>query len=264
MAEIDLHGCVAVVTGSSQGLGRVMAKGLAKAGAKVVLVSPDRDKLMGVADELGSGSALPVVADITCEEDCRRTLDETLKRFGTPGVLVNNARYTPAQDRLPFWQTPIELWDASTRINVFGTYVMTRALVPAMIEARWGRVINLTTSLETIERRHNSPYGVTKAAIEVETLIWSQDLAGTGVTVNSLLPGGACDTRATRIRGPVAGGVLLDPEIMVPPLIWLASKLSDGRTGGRYIAKQWSTSDPLSTAIERSFSPSILRSASQG
>lgn len=254
MAEIDLQGCVAVVTGSSQGLGRVMAKGLAKAGAKLVLMSPDRDRLLGVADEIGTAAALPVVGDITSEQDCRRTLDETLKRFGKPGVLVNNARFTPPQDRIPFWKSPIDEWEASTRINVFGTYLMSRTFAPAMIESGWGRVINITTSLETMERQFNSPYGVTKAAIELETLVWSKDLAETGVTVNSLLPGGACDTRITRARGPIAGGKLLDPEVMVPPLIWLASRLSDGITGARCIAKLWSSADPLSTAIEKSVS----------
>lgn len=263
MQTIELRGSVAVVTGSSQGLGRAMAIGLAKAGASVVLMSPDRDNLIGVANGIGSDRALAVVGDITREEDCRRMLDEALKRFGTPGILVNNARFTPPQDRLAFWQTPIEQWEASTRINVFGTYVMTRTLVPAMIEAGWGRVVNLTTSLDTIERRFNSPYNVTKGAIEIETLVWAKDLEGTGVTVNSLLPGGACDTRATRTRGPVAGGALLPPEVMVPPLLWLSSKLSDGRTGGRYIAKHWSTSDPLDIAVGKSFSRLVLRADSQ-
>lgn len=260
---MDLSDCVAVVTGASQGLGRVMARGLAGAGARVVLVSPDGERLHAVAHEIGLASAHPVQADITSQADCRRIVDEALGRFGSIGVLVNNARHTPPQERLPFWQSPVELWEASTRVNVFGTYLMTRTCVPAMIDAQWGRVINLTTSLDTIGRRFNSPYGVTKAAIEVETIIWAQDLAGTGVTVNSLLPGGACDTRAERSRGPVRGGALLDPEIMVPPLVWLASRASDGMTGGRYIAKHWSASAPLATAIANSSSAPILRSGAR-
>ena len=85
-----------------------------------------------------------------------------------------------------------------------------------------------------------SPYGPSKAALESETVIWAQDLHGTGVTVNSLLPGGA--TRTGMIPPGVSSAVrshLLDPDIVVPPLLWLASNGADGVTGRRLVASQW-------------------------
>ena len=112
------------------------------------------------------------------------------------------------------------------QISVIGP-LMARAVVPHMLKQRWGRVINISMNYETMRRAGFSPYGPSKAALESETLIWAQELAGTGVTVNSLLPGGATETGM--VPGDVAPHIrkrLLRPEVMVPPLLWLASEAS--------------------------------------
>src|SRR5205814_910794 len=98
------------------------------------------------------------------------------------------------------------------------------------------------TSLGGLYQSRNSPYGVTKAALESATLIFAADLAGTGVTVNSLLPGGACDTDPNRPPDPKLK--LLPVDIMNPAIVWLASKRSDGKTGGRYIGRLWNDKLP--------------------
>jgi len=126
--------------------------------------------------------------------------------------------------------------------NVNGPFMMARCAVPLMVKAGWGRIINVSVNHETIRRRGFSPYGPSKAALESETIIWSQDLAGTGLTVNALLPGGA--TLTGMIPDAVSNEVrstLLDPAIIVPPLLWLASPDSDGITGRRLIATRWRT-----------------------
>jgi NAD(P)-dependent dehydrogenase (short-subunit alcohol dehydrogenase family) len=93
-----------------------------------------------------------------------------------------------------------------------------------------------------MRRRGFSPYGPSKAALESETIIWSQDLAGTGVTVNALLPGGATLTGMIPDGVPEqARAALLHPAIMVPPLLWLVSPESDGVTGRRLVATRWRT-----------------------
>ncbi len=99
---------------------------------------------------------------------------------------------------------------------------------------------------ETMRRRGFSPYGPSKAALESETIIWSQDLEGSGVTVNALLPGGAT------LTGMIPPGLaesaraqLLDPGIMVAPLLWLASPASEGITGRRLVASAWRDDRPL-------------------
>jgi NAD(P)-dependent dehydrogenase (short-subunit alcohol dehydrogenase family) len=95
-------------------------------------------------------------------------------------------------------------------------------------------------SYETMQRAGFSPYGPSKAALESETIIWAQDLAGTGVTVNALLPGGATLTGMIPPSVPErVRTTLLAPDIVVPPLMWLASPASDGVTGKRVIANRW-------------------------
>jgi 3-oxoacyl-[acyl-carrier protein] reductase len=103
-----------------------------------------------------------------------------------------------------------------------------------------------------MQRAATSPYGVTKAAIEAETLIWARDLEGTRVTVNTLLPGGAVDTdfvsAGTRIAASEGKVKLLAPEVMVQPLLYLASQYSDGVTGCRFVASRWDASKGLDVA----------------
>jgi NAD(P)-dependent dehydrogenase (short-subunit alcohol dehydrogenase family) len=109
---------------------------------------------------------------------------------------------------------------------------------------------------ETMRRAGFSPYGPSKAALESETVIWAQDLAGSGVTVNGLLPGGATET------GMIPEGVseavrsrLLQPEVMVEPLLWLASDASAGVTGARLDAARWDSSLPPEQAAAAAVEP---------
>ena len=143
---------------------------------------------------------------------------------------------SPHTKSLKFWESDPDVWREIIVTNVNGTFLMARAATPHMVAAGWGRIVNITTSLPTMQRRQNSPYGVSKAAIEAETLIWAKDLEGTGVTVNSLIPGGAADTdfvhMSSRKELAAVGRTLLPPSVMVAPIVWLASPLSDGVTGG--------------------------------
>src|SRR5258708_36513800 len=97
--------------------------------------------------------------------------------------------------------------------------------------------MHVSMNHETMRRAGFSPFGPSKAALESETIIWAQDLSGTGVTVNSLLPGAA--TATGMVPPDVAPGRLLDPNIMVPPLLWLASESANGVTGHRFVANLW-------------------------
>ncbi len=126
--------------------------------------------------------------------------------------------------------------------NINGPFLMARAAVPHLLAQRWGRIVNITMNQETMRRTGFSPYGPSKAALESETIIWAQDLAGTGITVNGLLPGGASAT------GMIPDGVpaavrqeLIQPEVMVPPLLWLASEAAGAVSGKRLVASRWNT-----------------------
>jgi NAD(P)-dependent dehydrogenase (short-subunit alcohol dehydrogenase family) len=261
--QVRLDNKIAVVTGSSRNLGRAMALGLADAGASVVLASPETDLLAGVAAEIegrhGVGRALPVTVDITNAADCKRLLAQVVERFGALHVLLNCARRSsrgpglPATgNKLKFWESDVAIWQDTVRVAVNGTFVISRTLVPQMIAQGWGRIINITTSLGTMQRQFNSPYGVTKAALEAASMIWAQDLDGTGVTVNTLTPGGSCDVDPSR-KYP-AEKKLLPATVMNAAAVWLASDLSDGKTRGRYVGKLWnadlSPSDAAAAALE--------------
>src|SRR5262249_7442697 len=184
-------------------------------------------------------------------------------------ILVNNAgkgaallETSPQTKSLKFWEADPDTWREIIVTNVNGTFLMARSAAPVMVEAGWGRIVNITTSLATMQRRHNSPYGVSKAAIEAETLIWAKDLDGTGVTVNSLIPGGAADTEfvhmASRKELAALGRALLPPSVMVAPIVWLASPLSDGVTGARFVAKLWDDRLPPNEAAAKAREASVL------
>jgi NAD(P)-dependent dehydrogenase (short-subunit alcohol dehydrogenase family) len=253
MDELSLTGKVAVVTGGGRGLGRAMVLGLAESGAAVVATA-SRER--GELDQLASDRVFTMVADVTREDDCARTVAAALDRFGRLDMLVNNAgrgmKYV-SEDFMTkptrFWETPVDTWRLMLETNVVGPFLMARAAVPTMLAAGWGRIVNITVSASTMRRRGFSPYGPSKAALESATVIWAQDLADSGVTVNALLPGGAALTGMIPANFPEAmRTTLLDPAIMVPPLLWLASTKSDGVTGRRLIAADWREDAPDSAA----------------
>lgn len=268
---IRLDGKVAIVTGAARGLGRAMAEGLVYTGASVVFTDLDAAALASTvrAADDGRGAAVGVAGDITALADCERIVAETVKRFGALHVLVNNAGKGPAlleasprTKSLKFWETDPDVWREIIVTNVNGTFLMARSAAPVMVAAGWGRIVNITTSLPTMQRRHNSPYGVSKAAIEAETLIWAKDLDGTGVTVNSLIPGGAADTEfvhmASRKELAAIGRALLPPSVMVAPIVWLASPLSDGITGARFVGTLWDERLPPNDAAAKAREASVL------
>lgn len=253
-AELSLEGRVAVVTGGGRGLGRAMTHELARAGATVIATAArERDEVERVAAEAGpNGRVVPIVADVTREEDCRRVVGTALDRFGRIDVLVNNAgrgmKYVSDQfmtEPTRFWETALDVWRMVMDTNVVGPFLMARTAVPPMLAAGWGRIINVSINAETMRRQGFSPYGPSKAALESATIIWAQDLAGSGVTVNVLLPGGAALTGMIPASYPNhLRAKLLDPAIMVPPLLWLAGVRSDGVTGRRFVAMRWREDSP--------------------
>jgi NAD(P)-dependent dehydrogenase (short-subunit alcohol dehydrogenase family) len=261
MERGELSGKTAIVTGAGRGLGRAMALGLVRAGANVVITAARTlDEIETVASESveirEAGTLRKFVADVTREEDCRLVVSQTICEFSSIDILVNNAgrgmRFVSEKffDRpTKFWQTDPAVWRMIIDTNVNGPFLMAREVVPQMIKQGWGRIINISMNHETMRRAGFSPYGPSKAALESETIIWAQDLAGTGVTVNSLLPGGAAATGM--VPPDVDPRRLLDPSIMVPPLLWLASESANEVTGQRFVANLWDSSLPPKQAAER-------------
>jgi NAD(P)-dependent dehydrogenase (short-subunit alcohol dehydrogenase family) len=132
---------------------------------------------------------------------------------------------------------------------------MTRAVLPTLLAQSWGRIINVTTSLDTMWRPLMQPYGGSKAANEAILTALAQELEGSGVTANVLVPGGAADTRLVPRAMAPDRSQLIPPEVMVTPLIWLCSNDSDGVNGQRLIAMRWDDSLPPAEAAKRAGAP---------
>jgi NAD(P)-dependent dehydrogenase (short-subunit alcohol dehydrogenase family) len=271
MSKIRIDGRIVLITGASRGLGRSMAQALAAAGARVVLASPEGSLLRKAAAEIGAEHgpecALAVPTDVTRREDCERVVAESLRHFGGLHVLINNARRShrgpglPNGNEFPFWMSDPDLWRQTVDVNVTGAFLIAHSVAPHLVGQGWGRIINVSTSLDTMQRKNNSPYGVTKAALEAATLIWAQDLEGTGVTVNSLIPGGYVHTQ---LEGPPPSDrKALPVDIMNEAAIWLCSPLSDGKTGGRYVGKLWDARLPPNEAARHALEEPVLRAPSE-
>jgi NAD(P)-dependent dehydrogenase (short-subunit alcohol dehydrogenase family) len=259
-----IGGRVAVVTGAGRGLGRAMALGLARAGVRVVATAArEQSEIEVVAAKAGEDMIIPVIADVTKEEDAQRVVGIAMDRYGKLDVLVNNAgrgmKYVSRSfmtDPPRFWQVDPETWRMIIDTNVNGPFLMARAAVAPMIQANWGRIINVSVSRSTMHRPGFSPYGPSKAALESATSIWAQELRDAGVTVNSLLPGGPTLTGMIPDEFPQsARNALLQPEIMIAPLLWLISEESGETTGCRITASKWNAGDPRAAIEDAAFTP---------
>lgn len=262
MIPIDLMGTTCIVTGGARGLGRQMTLALAGAGANVMAAMHIADDIVSEAKGL-RGKVKSMIADIRDPLQCAGIISETAAAFGGVDVLVNNAGVgmllvSETYNRIPppFWTVKPDIWQQIQATNITGSFLMAREAVPHMLKAGWGRVINVTTSFQTMQFKGYSPYGSTKAALEAASVCWAKDLEGTGVTCNVLIPGGASDTNLLPGNPGDPGrsgadGMLLDPAVMRQPVVWLASRGSDGWTGRRFVARLWDKALPADEAAAK-------------
>jgi gluconate 5-dehydrogenase len=238
-----LAGTRVVVTGATSGLGKAMAEALVAAGARVAVTSRERIRAKAAAAALGPG-AVGVEMDVRDEASVEAGTDQIYERFGGVDVLVNNAgigmrAVNPRflTDPQPFWAVaPAGFFDV-LQTKVTGCFLVARALVPRMLAAGGGRVITISMNEQTMVRRGFVPYGPAGAAVEALARVMAADLAGSSVTANVLLPGGATATGMIPDEvSPEARATLLDPAIMGPPIVWLASDDAEGIHDERIIA----------------------------
>jgi NAD(P)-dependent dehydrogenase (short-subunit alcohol dehydrogenase family) len=264
---------VAIVTGGLRGLGRAMAFGLAREGHDVVAVGHiDADVSEVEAATSGAnfaGQVLPLAADLRQPAQCDRIIAMAQERFGTPQILVNNAGLTfttidPARFRRAepqkFWKVPDDIVRAVIETNYIAADQMSRRVAPKMVDQGWGRIINVTTKLDTMNRAHTSPYGASKAALEMATEVWAKEVEGTRLTINIVNPGAGANTpgMADEMRTMSREGRaprLVEPEEMVPPLLYVVSREADNVNGWRFDANLWDASLPPAEAARRAGRP---------
>jgi NAD(P)-dependent dehydrogenase (short-subunit alcohol dehydrogenase family) len=242
----DLHGVRALVTGGTSGLGFAMSQALAQAGARVVLTGRTEARVQDAAIRIAHGAA-GLVMDVRDEHSVAAGTDHALAVLGGLDVLVNNAGIGMRTVNPRFMTEPIGFWQVSPdgfrdliATNVLGYFLVARAAVPPMLAAGHGKIVNIAVNEATMRRRGFTPYGPSRAATDALSHVMAADLAGTGIDVNLLLPGGATRSGMTPDDAPdEVRATWLDPAIMGPPVVWLASRASDGQTGQRIVATEF-------------------------
>ena len=239
---MKLEGRVAIVTGASRGLGRDMALGLAREGAAIVAAArteKEIEYLPGTihktVEEIKAlgGRAVPQRCDVTKEEDVEAMVQRAIQEFGGVNILVNNAGIAfPA----PVWETPLKRWEIVLRVNLNGTFLCTKAVLPTMMKQRSGSIINISSvaanfGVEGLVRT-GIVYGVSKAAIERFTWGVAAEVEEYNIAVNCLKPRGMVDSEGMRFWNPNADRSQWDTsELMVKAVVFLAAQDAKGVTG---------------------------------
>lgn len=247
----DVAGIRVLITGGTSGLGLGMAQALVSGGATIAFTGRDGGRARHVAGQLaamGPGSATGIVMDVRDEKSITEAVTAARATLGGIDVLVNNAGIGMRTVNPHFLTNPQPFYEVSPAgfqdlmaTNVAGYFLVARATVPHMIEAGHGAVVNVSINEETMSRRGFVPYGPSRAATDAMSQIMAADLTGTGVDVNLLLPGGATATGMIPDQlPPTMQQQLLDPSVMGPAIRWLCSPASDGHTGLRVTAQNFS------------------------
>jgi 3-oxoacyl-[acyl-carrier protein] reductase len=226
-----LSGEVALVTGGAQGIGRQIGIALAGAGADVILADLDEEGAEAVAGQIRAegGRARGVSVDVSDDAAVETCAAELLSAYGRIPILVNNAGIT--RDSL-LLRLKREDWDKVLQTNLFGVYRMCRAIVPAMVRAREGRVVNISSVVGSIGNAGQTSYAAAKAGLEGFSRSLAREVASRNVTVNCVAPG-FIDTAMTRALDEKARARLLDqvplrrlgrPEDIAAAVLFLVSR----------------------------------------
>jgi NAD(P)-dependent dehydrogenase (short-subunit alcohol dehydrogenase family) len=236
----NFSGKTAIVTGSGRGIGRVIALGLAEAGASVVLCSRSAAEIEAVADEIRKqgGKALPVVTDLTVHEQLETLVKTTIKEFGRIDILVNNAARSFLRGLLDLRE---DGWDKCFNTNVKAVWLLSRLVARQMIEQKSGKIINITTVGADKAEAGMAAYGCSKAALKHLTRCMAREWAQLGINVNAVAPG---FTRTDfskpiwsnpdvekLICNMIPKGKIGEPEDVVGAVLFLASSAADYITG---------------------------------
>lgn len=238
--QIELAGKVALVTGSSRGLGYTFAKGLCRAGAHVVINSRNSDAVATTVGELQKEglSASPAAFDITEEDQIQDAVKRILNDHGRIDILVNNAG---RQIRAPLEEFSLNSWKEIIDINLTGAFLMAKAVAPHMINRGAGKIVNICSLQSELGRKTIAPYAASKGGVKMLTRAMAVEWAEHNIQVNGIAPGYFLSdmTRSLAndpkfdgwVKGRTPAGRWGDPEELVGPLLLLVSDGSDFMNG---------------------------------
>lgn len=244
----ELGGKVALVTGSSRGIGKAIALGLARRGCRVVVTAratvPGKfpGTIYETAEEIQrlGGEALPVQGNVADEASIQEVVQTVLARWGEIHVLINNAGIG---SYLPFVETTVKVWDLIMAVNLRGAFLCTKAVLPHMMERRRGSIVNISSFAansifsQTIPREGErtlvgTAYGVSKAAVERLTIGLAVEVGKYNIAVNALKPARPVLTEALKTHLPQSDWEQwVSPEKMVRAAAFLAAQDASGITG---------------------------------
>lgn len=241
MNNIDLNGRTAIVTGGAKGIGYAITDRLLRSGATVTVWDINESRLSEAAATLtNSGTVATDVVDVTDVDAVTAATARALSGMGKIDILVNNAGAVGTI--APVWEQPVENWQRMLTLNLTGPFLCCRAVVPSMIEAGYGRIVNIASNAGKVGIRNNCGYAAAKAGVISLTKSLSKDTAKTGVLVNAIAPGGAntelFDDLDENYRQTIVDGMelgrLLEPTEVAALAAWLASEDCSFSTGATF------------------------------
>ncbi len=251
----------------------MLVKAFLSQGARVAALDVDSNGLEQLKTDMTgfpNEGLLCGAVDISDYTACARAVRDARDELGGLHIIVNNGALGMGVIRSDHMTRAVgiqeiepDMWQRFVAVNMSGAWNLTRAAIGHMLDQRWGRIINVTTSFFTMLRGGFHPYGPCKAGLEAMSHGHALEFKGTGVTVNVVIPGGPANTSMVPEEAGFERADLVQPEVMAPPMLWLCSDAAGHITGNRYIAQHWDSGQPPEQAEKACRTPAAWADLAQ-